>query len=134
MKYKLSKTKIKKIIMRHFYHSLLYVYLGWEPDELINHSKYTIESGQKQPLITKAALTIFFCKIHRKYLCWSLTQLFSCECKEIFKNICFEEHMRTASSIRCYFDTINLKQSGFCATCSIKVLVSEWIYKNNLKK
>ena len=51
----------------------------------------------------------------------------------IFKITCFEEHLRTDASIRCYFDTISLKQSGFCTTYSFKVLVSERQYKNNLK-
>ena len=37
-----------------------------------------------------------------------------------------------AASIRCYFDTINLEQSGFCTTFSFKILVSERKYKNNL--
>ena len=37
------------------------------------------------------------------------------------------------ASIRCYFDTVNLKQSGFCATYSFKILVSEQKHKNNLK-
>ena len=46
---------------------------------------------------------------------------------------CFEEHLRTAASMRCYFDMINLKQSGFCTTYSLKTLVSERKYKNNLK-
>ena len=33
--------------------------------------------------------------------------------------------IRTAASIKCYFDTINLKQSYFCTTYSFKILVSE---------
>ena len=45
----------------------------------------------------------------------------------------FEEHLRTDASIRCYLDTINLKQSGCGTTCSFKILVSKQKYKNNLK-
>ena len=37
-----------------------------------------------------------------------------------FKTTCFEEHLQTAASISCYFDTINLKQSGFCTTYFLK--------------
>ena len=59
--------------------------------------------------------------------------MFSCENWRIFKITCFEKHLRTAASIRCYLDAINLKQSGFCTTCSFKVLVLEQKYKNNLK-
>ena len=33
----------------------------------------------------------------------------------------FEEHLRTDASIRCYLDTINLKQSGCGTTCSFKI-------------
>ena len=45
----------------------------------------------------------------------------------IFKITCFdfEEHLWPSASIRCYLDTINLKQSGFCTTYSFKILVSE---------
>ena len=90
--------------------------------------------------ITKAALKNFAISTG-KYLCWRLfliknfketlskgtpTQVFSCEYCGIFKITCFEEHLQTAASmIRCYFDTINLKQSGFCTTYSLKILVSE---------
>ena len=38
-----------------------------------------------------------------------------------------------AASIIYYFDTINLKQSGFCTTYSFENLVSEQKYKNNLR-
>ena len=58
---------------------------------------------------------------------------FSCEYCGFFKITSFEEHMRTATSIRYYFDTINLKQSGFCKTCSFKIVVSDRKYKNYLK-
>ena len=51
--------------------------------------------------------------------------MFSYEYCGIFKTIRFEEHMRAAASIRCYFDKINLKQSGFCITYCYKILVSE---------
>ena len=60
-------------------------------------------------------------------------QVFSCEYCKIFKIICFEEHLWMAASIRCYFDTMNLKRSGFCAIYSFKILVSEQKYKDNLK-
>ena len=59
--------------------------------------------------------------------------MFSCEYYGIFKTICFKEHLRTAASMRCYFDTINLKQSGFCTNYYFKILVSERKYKNILK-
>ena len=36
-------------------------------------------------------------------------------------------------AIRCYFNTINLKQFDYCTTYSFKVLVSEQKYKNNIK-
>ena len=58
--------------------------------------------------------------------------MFSCEYYRIFKIISFEEHLRMAASIRCYFDTINLKQSDFCPNCSLKILSSERKCKNNL--
>ena len=39
--------------------------------------------------------------------------MFSCEYCRILKITCFEKHLRTAASVRCYFDKIILKQSGF---------------------
>ena len=59
--------------------------------------------------------------------------MFSCQRCGIFKIKCLEEHLRTAAYIRRYFDTINLKQSGFGTTYSFKILVSERKYENNLK-
>ena len=59
--------------------------------------------------------------------------MFSCKYCGIFKITCFEEHLRTAASIRCSFDTINLKQCGFCTTYFLKILFVERKYKNNLK-
>ena len=59
--------------------------------------------------------------------------MFSCEYWQIFKITCYEEHLRTLAFIRCYFDTINLKQSGFCTSYFFKILVSEQKYKENLK-
>ena len=50
------------------------------------------------------------------------TQVSSCEYCGISKVICFEEHLRMAASIRCYFDMINLKQSGFCTAYFWKFL------------
>ena len=47
------------------------------------------------------------------------------------KIICFEENLRTAASIRCYFGTIILKQSTFCTTYLFQVLISKIM---NLKK
>ena len=61
------------------------------------------------------------------------TQVFSCEYCGNFEINCFEEHLRTAASIRCFFDRINLKQSGFCTTYTFEILVSKEKYKNNLK-
>ena len=61
------------------------------------------------------------------------TQEFSCEYCRIFKVTCFEGYLRMATFIRCYFDTMNLKQFDFCITYSFKILVSERKYKNNLK-
>ena len=60
-------------------------------------------------------------------------QVFSCEYCGSFTIICFEEHLWTAPFIRCYFDTINPKQSGFCTTYSFKILALERKHRNNLK-
>ena len=54
--------------------------------------------------------------------------MFCCEYCRIFTITCFEEYLWTASSIRFYFDTINLNQSGFRLTCSFKIIVSERKY------
>ena len=106
----------------------------WERDELINNSKYIIGSARKQSPVffNKSCFTIFT----GKYL---LKSLFKHSCclvniaevlrSPVLKNIC----KRLLASIRCYFDTINSKQSGFCKTYSFKILVSERKYKNNLK-
>ena len=59
--------------------------------------------------------------------------MFSCEYCGSFKMSRFETRLRTAASTRCYFDTINLKESGFCTAFSSKILLSERKYKNNLK-
>ena len=59
--------------------------------------------------------------------------MFSCEYCRIFKITCFEKHLQMVASFRCYFEKINLKQSGFCATYSFKIFISERKYKNNLK-
>ena len=92
---------------------------------------YIIGSGRKQPPVfyNRSCFVLLFSSIFAvKYLCWFLfliknfkaillkrkktpTQVFSCEYCGIFKIICFEERLRTAASIICYFDTINLKQS-----------------------
>ena len=40
----------------------------------------------------------------------------------------FEKHLRTADSIRCYFDTINVTQSNLSPSYSFKILASERIY------
>ena len=61
------------------------------------------------------------------------THVFSCEYCLIFKITCFEDNLETTVSIRYYFDTISLKQTGFCTTYSFNILVSERKYKNNLK-
>ena len=49
---------------------------------------------------------------------------------EFFHITCFEEHLQTDASIRCYFDTINRKQSGFCTTYYFKIFVLERKKKN----
>ena len=54
----------------------------------------------------------------------------SCENCRTFKITCFEKHLQKAASIRCYFDTINRKQSGFCVTYSFKIFVLKQKYKN----
>ena len=59
--------------------------------------------------------------------------MFSYEYCGIFKITCLEEHLRTTGFMRPYFDTINLKKSGFCTAYSFMILVSERKYKNNLK-
>ena len=56
------------------------------------------------------------------------TQVFSCKYCGIFKIIW--RHLGKNDSIRCYFDKINLKQSGFGTAYSFKILVSEQ-WKNN---
>ena len=49
----------------------------------------------------------------------------------MFKITCFEKHLRTAACIRCYFDTISLKQSGFAQPpILLKFLFQK---ENNLK-
>ena len=58
--------------------------------------------------------------------------MFSCEYGGKRKITCFEEHLRKAASIICYFDTINVNQPGFCTTYSFKT-VSEQKYKHILK-
>ena len=84
-----------------------------------------------------------------KYLCWSLfliknfnPTLFKRDSSIgsflwMFQNFwlvtCLEKHLRTAASVRCYFDTINLNQYAFCTTHSFKILISERKYKNSLK-
>ena len=47
---------------------------------------------------------------------------------------CFEEHLQTAASIRCHFDTTNQKQSGLCTTYSFKILALSKIMKIISKK
>ena len=42
----------------------------------------------------------------------------------------FEKHLRTADSIRCYFDTINVTQSNLSPSYSFKILASERKYKS----
>ena len=68
--------------------------------------------------------------------CWMhlrrLKVLF-CEYCRTFQITCFEEHLLLATSIRCFFDTISLKHSGFCTTYYLKILVWERKYKNKLK-
>ena len=59
--------------------------------------------------------------------------MFSCKYCGNFKINCFEEHLPTAVSIRCYFDKINLKQLGFYTTSSFEILVSERKFKNHFK-
>ena len=44
------------------------------------------------------------------------TQVIFCKYCGIFLINCLEEHLRPAASIRSYFDTINLKQTGFFTT------------------
>ena len=80
----------------------------WESNKLINHSKYIVGLGVKRVI--------------------------SCEYCGIFKITCFEEHLRPATSIRCYFDTINLKQSGFCTTYYFKIFVLERKKKKKTQK
>ena len=48
--------------------------------------------------------------------------MFSCDYCRIFKITWYDEHLPTVASIRCYFDTNNLKQSGFCTTFPLKFL------------
>ena len=96
--------------------------------------------------MTKAVLK-HFAIFTGKYLCWGLfliknfkaallkrnsnTCVF-CEYCGIFQ-ICFEEHLRPANFMRCYFDRISLRQCGFCTICYFKILVWKRKCKNNLK-
>ena len=48
--------------------------------------------------------------------------MFSCEYCGIFKITCFEEHLRTATSIKCYFDAINPEQFYFAQAPLLKFL------------
>ena len=61
--------------------------------------------------------------------------MFSCEYCGIFKITCFEEHLTTAAFIRCYFDTISLKQSDFYTTYAFEIINLERKYslKNKTK-
>ena len=117
----------------------------WERDELINVSKYIIiRSGWKQsPVFYNKSCSKKIRNVHRKIPVYLFLiknfeatllkrdskKVFPSEYCGIFKITCFEEHLQTAASISCYFDTINLKQSGFCRTYSFKVLVSERKYR-----
>ena len=58
--------------------------------------------------------------------------MFSCEYCGIFTITYFKEHLQTTASLGGYFDTTNLKQSGFCTVSSLRILVSEQKYENNL--
>ena len=96
----------------------------WEGDELFNHSKHIIQVESSHRCSMKKAILNNFTIFTGKCLCWSLfliknfkatlskrdayTAVF-CEYCGIFNTTCFEEHLRPATSIGCYFDTINLK-------------------------
>ena len=55
-------------------------------------------------------------------------------CKIFISALVYLDHLFWRTSfIRCYFDTINLKQSGFCTIYSFKILALERNYENNLK-
>ena len=106
--------------------------------------KYIIGSVRKQPrLVYNKRLLLKISQYYRKitmlnslfnnFIKKTPTQLSSCEYCGNFKITYFEEHLRASASIRWYFDTVNLKQSGFCTTCSFRILVSKRKYKNNLK-
>ena len=82
-----------------------------------------------------------------KHLCWSVFLIKNFKANLLKRNsntiaflwilrnftiTCFKEQLWTAASIRCYFDTTNLNQSGFCTTYSFKILVSEYIYNSHV--
>ena len=110
--------------------------------------KYLLGSDRKLPPVFYNKICSWkFCNIHKKMsvsfkegtlkqLCWkeTPTQVFSCEYCGIFKITYFEEHLRRAAFIRCYFDTINQKKSGFCTANSFRILVSEQKYKKKIWK
>ena len=91
----------------------------WERHEPINHSEYII--GFRSKVFYKSC----------SWRCWNIHKKILVV--QSLKITCFGEHLQTAASIRSYFDTINLEQSGFCTTSSLKILISERKYKNNLE-
>ena len=88
-----------------------------------SHSRYITGSGRKQCSITKVVFKNFAIFTLEYFLKKRLQ--FSYEYCRMFKITRSEEHLRTAASIRCYFDTMNLQRSGFCTTHSFNILVSE---------
>ena len=127
--------------------------IAHDENALSSKSKYIIGSGLKQPpmFYKKKLFSKNFEIFTGKYLCWSLFLIKNFKATLLIRNwntgvilwilqnflkiTYFEEHLQTgASIIRCYFDKINLKQSGFCTTYFFKILDSERKYKNNIKK
>ena len=70
---------------------------------------------------------------HKKSCCYEVCNVTKIPVVESLKITCFEENLQTAASIRCYFDSINVKQSGFSTISPFKIFDSERKYKNNLK-
>ena len=63
-----------------------------------------------------------------------IKERFSCKNSKNFKVTSFAQHLQPATSIRCYFDKINLKESDFQnLKFFFKILVSNRKYNNNLK-
>ena len=142
-----NKNKRKSLRYIFVYHFIFYMFfricnfritetrlrhsLWWERDELINHSKYIIGSGRKQPPLFYNKSFLNFCNIH-----WKIPVL-ECLCnKELYSNFnkkrlqhsCFLLNIAEylGKSVNGCFNQMlfrhNLKQSGFAQALLLKFL------------